>query len=111
MLNYNHWDNVVGEIVCAFDSKPELVGNLNVPCFNIKDLDKKMPKGIRIAILTITDNVQETVDQLVKCGIKAFVDFTNEHFILPKGTMVRNIDVVSTIQELVFETNKIEEEK
>lgn len=79
--------------------------------FQYRRLRYKMPKGIRIAILTITDNVQETVDQLVKYGIKAFVDFTNEHFILPKGTMVRNIDVVSTIQELVFETNKIEEGK
>lgn len=61
------------KLYVLFDSKPELVGNLNVPCFNIADLDTKMPKGIRIAILTITDNVQETVDQLVKYGIKAFV--------------------------------------
>ena len=25
LLNYNHWDHIVGEIVCAFDIHPELV--------------------------------------------------------------------------------------
>jgi redox-sensing transcriptional repressor len=49
--------------------------------------------------------VQETVDQLVAAGIKGIVDFTHEHIQVPKGVTVKEVDVVSMIQELVFETN------
>ena len=37
-------------------------------------LEEKIPKGCRIAILTISHNVQETVDRLVDCGITGIVD-------------------------------------
>ncbi len=110
LLNYNNWDNVVGEIVCAFDLNPEKAKDLDIPCYDIKELKKHMPENARIAILTGRENIQETVDVLIDCGIKGFVDFTNEHFMLPNDIKIRYIDVVSTIQELVFETN-IKEEK
>ena len=51
--------------------------------------------------------MQETVDRLIKCGIVGLVDFTHEHIQLPKGVAIKNIDVVSSIQELVFETNSL----
>lgn len=111
LLNYNNWQNVVGEIVCAFDINPESVGKISVPCYNIKDIKEKMPKDTRIAILTGSINIQNTVDYLVEAGIKGIVDFTNEHYIIPKDVEVRYVDVVSIIQELVFETNRIKEKK
>ena len=33
------------------------------------------------------------------------VSFSSEHFKVPAGISVKTIDVVSSIQELVFETN------
>lgn len=105
ILNYNHWNHVVGEIVCAFDLKPENVKGAGVPVYDIHDLHEKMPQGCRIAILCINQNVQETVDLLVKEGIRGFVSFSLEHFSVPQGVYVRSVDVVSSIQELVFETN------
>lgn len=105
LLNYNRWDNVVGEIVCAFDINPEQVTNLNIPVYDFKDLNKYMPKGCRIAIVCVSQDVQQTVDRLIECGIKGIADFTHQHFQVPKNVSVRNVDVVSTIQELVFETN------
>ena len=98
---------MVGEIVCAFDLKPENVKGSLVPVYDIKDLSEKMPKGCRIAILCINQNVQETVDLLVKEGIRGFVSFSLEHFSVPQGVYVRSVDVVSSIQELVFETNSM----
>ena len=71
-------------------------------------LEEKIPKGCRIAILTISHNVQETVDRLVDCGITGIVDFTHQHFLAPKGVVIKSIDVVSSIQELVFMTNSLE---
>ena len=43
ILNYNHWDNVVGEIVCAFDLNPSSVSPLPIPVYDIKDLKTKIP--------------------------------------------------------------------
>lgn len=109
LLNYNKWNHVVGEIVCAFDLYPESVHGASVPVYNLNELSEKMPKGCRIAILCISKNVQETVDLLVEQGIKGFVSFAVDHFSVPQGVYVKQVDVVSSIQELVFETNAMKD--
>ena len=97
---------MVGEIVCAFDLEPSKVGEMyQVPVYPISDIKDLFPEGCRIAILTISSNIQETVDLLVSLGIKGIVDFTHEHIQVPKGVNVKQVDVVSMIQELVFETD------
>jgi len=110
LLNYNKWDNVVGEVACAFDVDPEKQGSqFGVNVWSMDDLEEKMPKGCRIAILTISHDVQATVDRLVKAGITGIVDFTHQHFKVPRGVVIKSIDVVSSIQELVFITNSMNE--
>lgn len=110
MMNYNKWTNVVGEIVCAFDLKPE-PNDFGIPVYPMSELDTRIPEGCRIAILAVSTNVQETVDKLVQCGILGIVDFTHEHIHVPKNVLVKPIDVVTRIQELVFETNKVKSEE
>ncbi|MDY6062646.1 MAG: redox-sensing transcriptional repressor Rex [Erysipelotrichaceae bacterium] len=105
LINYNHWDNVVGEIVCAFDLYPDKAKDLGIKCYHIDDLEKYIPKNAHIAIITGKENIQETVNRLVECGIRGIADFSNEHYMVPDFVKVRHVDVVSTIQELVFETN------
>ena len=61
------------------------------------------PKGCRIAILCISKDIQKTVDLLVDNGITGIVSFASEHFTVPEACMSSTIDVVSSIQELVFE--------
>ncbi|WP_301203081.1 redox-sensing transcriptional repressor Rex [Faecalibaculum rodentium] len=110
LLNYNKWDHVVGEVACAFDVDPEKQGSqFGVNVWSMDDLEEKMPKGCRIAILTISHDVQATVDRLVKAGITGLVDFTHQHFKVPRGVVIKSIDVVSSIQELVFITNSMNE--
>lgn len=108
LLNYNKWDYVVGEITCAFDTDPEKTGNMfGIDVYLLDELEERMPKGCRIAILTISDDVQKTVDRLVNSGITGIVDFTHQHFQVPHNVAVKAIDVVSSIQELVFTTNSM----
>lgn len=107
LLNYNNWNHVVGEIVCAFDMAPENI-KASVPVYDIKEINERIPAGCRIAILCISKDVQETIDILVDCGIKGIVSFCTDHFSVPSGIFVKQVDVVSSIQELVFETNLIE---
>ena len=108
LMNYNRWNHVVGEIACAFDVMPNKQGNMyEIPVYPMEMLKEKMPPGCRIAILTVSKDVQETVNLLVENGIKGIVDFTHEHIQVPKGIRVKPVDVVSMVQELVFETNSL----
>lgn len=110
ILNYNNWNHVAGEIVCAFDLKPEKRSKepkVNVPVYHIDELKERIPEGCEIAILCIPSGAQEIVNQLHDLGIKGVVNFTREHFVLPEGMIKRDVDVVSTIQELVFEVNSL----
>ncbi len=110
LLNYNKWDHVVGEVACAFDVDPAKQGSqFGVNVWSMDELEEKMPKGCRIAILTISHDVQATVDRLVKAGITGIVDFTHQHFKVPRGVVIKSIDVVSSIQELEFITNSMNE--
>ena len=76
LLNYNKWNNVVGEIVCAFDINPSAIHNVAIPVYGMDQLKSKMPQGCRIAILCITQNIQRTVDELIDNGIRGIVNFT-----------------------------------
>ena len=108
LMKYNKWDHVVGEITCAFDINPDRQGvRFGIPVYDINQMEQKIPEGCRIAILTFSDNIQQTVDRLIACGIVGFVDFTHEHIQVPKGVVIKSVDVVSSIQELVFETNNL----
>ena len=107
LLNYNNWNHVVGEIVCAFDLEPERITGASVPVYGLNELSQLIPSGCRIAILCISKETQETVDLLVKNGIRGIVSFAVDHFSVPPGVYVKQVDVVSSIQELVFETNAL----
>ena len=109
LLNYNKWDYVVGEITCAFDSDPAKIGKIfGIDVYSMDQLEEYIPEGCRIAILTISENVQTTVDRLIENGITGIVDFTHQHFQVPRGVVVKAVDVVSSIQELVFTTNSMD---
>ena len=110
ILNYNNWSHVAGEIVCAFDIQAERRSKeekVNVPVYPMDQLKEKMPKGCEVAILCIPSGAQEVVNELHDLGIKGIVNFTREHFVLPDGMIKEDVDVVSTIQEVVFEVNSI----
>ncbi len=108
LMKYNKWDYVVGEIVCAFDINPDRQGvRFGIPVYDMDELEERIPAGCRIAILAISTNIQATVDRLIQSGIIGLVDFTHEHIQVPKGVVLKTVDVVSSIQELVFETNSL----
>ncbi len=110
LMNYNRWNYIVGEIVCAFDIDEKKVNrDYSIPVYPLDELEERIPEGCRIAILTVSKDVQKTVNRLAKLGIRGIVDFTHEHIIVPKDMTVKAVDVVSAIQELVFETNAIKE--
>ena len=47
LMNYNRWNHVVGEIVCAFDIAPEKAGEVyQIPVYPLDQIHEKMPEGV-----------------------------------------------------------------
>lgn len=108
LMNYNRWNYVVGEIACAFDiDEAKINRDYSIPVYHLDELEERIPEGCRIAIITASKDIQKTVNRLSKLGIRGIIDFTHEHIIVPKTMTLKTVDVVSAIQELVFETNSI----
>ncbi|WP_249029914.1 redox-sensing transcriptional repressor Rex [Tannockella kyphosi] len=106
ILKYNRWQYTVGKIVCGYDKDKNKEGErFGVKLFSIDDLEATFPSDCKIAILAISENVQETVDRLMDLGIKGIVDFTHSHFTVRPGVDVQAVDVVVAIQELVIKMN------
>lgn len=109
LLNYNRWDQVVGEIVVGFDTDNKKSGEISgVPVYHLSQLKNELPKECRLAIVTVTDKVQETVDLLIDAGIVGIIDFSHEHVQVPNGVFLRQVDVVAAIQEIVFQVNHLD---
>lgn len=112
ILKYNRWQYTVGKIVAGYDKDPYIEGEVfGVKLYNVNDLEKTLPEGCKIAILAISEDVQETVDRLMDAGIVGIVDFTHTHFRVKPGVEVEPVDIVVAVQELVLRLNlhKIEE--
>ncbi len=110
ILKYNRWQYTVGQIVCGYDQDQNKVGErFGVKLNHIDDLENTFPKGCKIAILAISQNVQETVDRLMALGVKGIVDFTHSHFTVNEDVVVQTVDVVVAIQELVLKMHANDE--
>lgn len=108
LLNYNRWTQVVGEIVCGFDLDPEKCGVVNgVPVYPLSELEEKIPPNCRVAIVTVSHDAQSVIDKLTACGVTGIIDFSNEHIKVEKNVILRQIDVVGAIQEIIFQANNI----
>jgi redox-sensing transcriptional repressor len=106
ILKYNRWQYTVGQIVCGYDQDKNKEGErFGVKLYPIDNLEDTFPKDCKIAILAISNNVQETVDRLISLGIKGIVDFTHSHFTVPADVEVQPVDVVVAIQELIINMN------
>ena len=104
ILKYNRWQYTVGKIVCCYDQDQNKVGErFGVKLNHIDDLEKTFPEGCKIAILAISDQVQETVDRLMA------LDFTHSHFTVHDDVVVQTVDVVVAIQELVLKMHANDE--
>lgn len=110
ILKYNRWKYTVGKIVCCYDRDKNKEGErFGVKLYNVDDLEKTFPKDCKIAILAISEDVQETVDRLVALGVRGIVDFTHTHFTVTRDIEVQPVDVVVAIQELAIKMRNNDE--
>ncbi|MGX7245644.1 redox-sensing transcriptional repressor Rex [Enterococcus quebecensis] len=102
--NFRRNENL--NIVCAFDSKEELVG-LSIDDVIIQPMDKLADEikktGVTVAISTVPSQfAQEAIDKIVDAGITAILNFAPDRVIVPHNVNVQYIDLTTELQTLIY---------
>ena len=103
------------DIAVGFDKDPDLVG-LQIGSKYILPMEKMESyikrTGVKIGIITVpADQAQSVCDQMVECGILAIWNFAFTLLNVPKGILVKNENLPSTLavlsQQLANKLNNI----
>ncbi|MBE0415687.1 MAG: redox-sensing transcriptional repressor Rex [Dehalococcoidia bacterium] len=94
------------QVVAAFDRDPELIGKVvgGLVIQDIADLAATVKdRGIAIAIIAVPPSqVQQVIDCVVRCGIKAILNYAPVAAQLPKDIRLREIDPVLAMQTMTY---------
>lgn len=106
LLSYQGFSRKGFEIVMAFDSNPKVIGRAyaGIEVLDVMEMRSKIcPRGIPIAILTVpAANAQEVADELIRCGVKAILNYAPVTLQVPEGVRLVNIDPVLSLQTVTF---------
>lgn len=106
LLSYQGFSNKGFEIVMAFDNDPKVIGRkfAGIEVQDVMEMRNHIcPRGIPIAILTVpASHAQEMADQLIRCGVKAILNYAPVTLKVPDGVRLANIDPVLSLQTITF---------
>ncbi len=104
LLGFDGFKNHGLEIVAAFDTHPEKVGNKvhGIPVYHTAQLAGVIEeKNLKIAVLTVpATSAQGITDTLIKAGIKAIWNFAPVNLAVPADVVVQKEDISSGLAEL-----------
>lgn len=100
------------KIVAAFDNDPQKTGRVinGCRCYPIEGAAETIAeRGIRVAIMAVPVAVAQAVsEQLVKSGIRGFLNFAPEPLHVPPRVSVENIDMTMALEKTAFLARQIE---
>ena len=100
LLAYGGFKNYGIEIVAAFDSDENKVGEISgKPVYPMENLNEKI-KGLGAALAVVcvpARAAQSVADELCACGIKAILNFAPVLLKVKEGVTVRNIDLAANL--------------
>ncbi|HOZ37305.1 MAG TPA: redox-sensing transcriptional repressor Rex [Anaerolineaceae bacterium] len=106
LLSYQGFSHKGFEIVMAFDNDPKVIGETfaGITVTDVNEMQRHIcPRGIPIAILTVpVGNAQEMADQLIRCGVKAILNYAPVTLKVPEGIRLANIDPVLSLQTITY---------
>jgi len=106
ILGYEGFTPQGFRIVAAFDSDPDVVGtDINgLTIKPVEDLEKELKRsGIDIGIVATPARIaQEVIDALVRCKVRAILNYAPAFPSVPDGVHVRHIDPVLALQAMTY---------
>ncbi|MDD5449992.1 MAG: redox-sensing transcriptional repressor Rex [Candidatus Omnitrophica bacterium] len=110
LLSYKGFKRQGFDIIAAFDNDPKKIGTRisGVPVQHISKLKKTInAQNIQMAIVTTpADSAQETINSLVKSGIKSILNFSPIRPHVPQYVELINIDLSIELEKLSHFTGK-----
>ncbi len=104
LLGFDGFKNHGLEIVCAFDTSADKVGQTihGVPVYHMAQLAGKIAQdNLKIAVLTVpAAPAQGITDTLLAAGIKAIWNFAPVRLSVPENVIVQQEDISSGLAEL-----------
>jgi len=106
LLSYQGLSRQGFEIVAAFDNDPKIVGKTiaGIRVLDVNEMQENVcPRRIPIAILTVpAGNAQDIANQLIRCGVKAILNYTPVTLKVPESVRLANIDPVLSLQTITY---------
>ena len=106
IINYTGFSPEGFEIVAAFDSDQEQVGDVvgDLQVRPISELNQTiLDRDIAIGIVAVPAvQAQAVIDQLVRCRIRGILNYAPIAPNIPVGIVLRNIDPVLSLQSMTF---------
>jgi len=106
ILGYEGFASEGFRIVAAFDSDPnaigQTIGNLTVKA--AAELEETLANnGADIGIVAVpAQQAQAVIDSLVRCGVKAILNYAPVAARVPRGVHIKRIDPVLALQSMTF---------
>jgi redox-sensing transcriptional repressor len=106
LAQYRGFEGRGFRIACVFDNNPQKIGR-RLGRFEICDAsglpEKLLEAGIKIGIVAVPDSAaQAVVDDLVRGGVKAILNYAPITVSVPAGVQVQYIDPVVHLQRMTF---------
>ena len=106
LTRYNTSKNPYVNVVAVFDKDPDLVGKeiSGIPIIATDEISCLIRQHqIKVAMVTVpAESAQAAVDELVKHGIKAILNFAPVKLHVPSGVHVFNADLTMELQSLIY---------
>lgn len=94
------------KIMEAFDSDPRTVGTQvdGLVIKDIKDLEKTLRENpVDVGIVAVpAEAAQEVIDRLVKCGVRAILNYAPVAAHVPRDVQIKRIDPVLALQGMTY---------
>jgi redox-sensing transcriptional repressor len=106
ILSYPGFNPDGFHLVAALDNNPALIGQEveGLAVQPIEELDRLVKEyQISIAIVAVpSSQTQSVIDRLVKCGVRAILNYAPITPRVPSGVKIRNIDPVISLQSMTY---------
>lgn len=106
VARYQGFTNRGFRVAMLFDNNPQIIGT-QVGSFTVQDtasiVDAILEAGIIVAMIAVpASQAQSVVDELVKAGIKAILNYAPLSLNVPDGIYVQHTDPVTHLQRMTY---------
>lgn len=106
LLNYDGFGRKGFEIVAAYDNSPAVIGKKigGIEVLSVDQMEEQIcSKQIDIAAIAVpAEQAQQVCDRLVKCGIKAILNYAPVALDVPESVQVSAVDPVLELQKITY---------